>query len=604
MTALSSAKAASTMKAYGQENEQRRRWILERGLPLNEVSTVMYLAWKSESVGSGSLAKISAAYKMVNNEVSIPGAQCVAELINSKKRAEATTRKQPVCINEPVIVKIMSTLEDDAKSERDVLLVHLSYSALLRASEASNLQWKDVRVKNGLLEVFVAEAKNDQLGKGRTTFVQCKAGSDLDLLLKRWKVRCSLKNPDFIFHNLHNQKPLSPSSISSIVKAKFDAIGVQGSHHALRKGRANDLQAEGFSLDEIQRTGRWRSPAGMSTYLRDNPRAQGIRVEEMESEEEEEGPPSLTREAPIYKDDILIPHLRKCQKRKKCSLEGLILAALRHILLQGIYYPSLEQYDIVPTRSLLQGYEIFGRFVEDDRENIYPPLFVDTESSTTPRGSKLALVSHFDVHSGIVLLWRVHKASQEEVDDVIWAINQKRREERIVVFGSEPLFKIRATDIQGDRPRRPNEKMALKDAAAAIGRNISKNETLSDWTADELRRAQQHYAAMDVVILNHSTENGSVSTSIDIYSTADFRPLYCRLQTTTPNFLQHHLQKRSQQVFSIYPIDCILPLFLLPLPFSTMSSNFFFFSHPLSLSPYQWSMFAFSLLLFSSSPLL
>ncbi|CAO4368820.1 unnamed protein product [Caenorhabditis nigoni] len=218
----------------------------------------------------------------------------------------------------------------------------------------------------------------------------------------------------------------------------------------------------------------------------------------------------------IYKDDILIPHLRKCQKRKKCSLEGLILAALRHILLQGIYYPSLEQYDIVPTRSLLQGYEIFGRFVEDDRENIYPPLFVDTESSTTPRGSKLALVSHFDVHSGIVLLWRVHKASQEEVDDVIWAINQKRREERIVVFGSEPLFKIRATDIQGDRPRRPNEKMALKDAAAAIGRNISKNETLSDWTADELRRAQQHYAAMDVVILNHSTENGSVSTSIDV----------------------------------------------------------------------------------------
>ncbi|PIC52495.1 hypothetical protein B9Z55_000258 [Caenorhabditis nigoni] len=300
MTALSSAKAASTMKAYERENEQRRKWIIEKGLPLNEVSTVMYLAWKSESVGSGSLAKISAAYKMVNNEVSIPGAQCVTELINSKKRAEATTRKQPLCINEPVIEKIMSTLEDDAKSERDVLLVHLSYSALLRASEASNLQWKDLKVKNGLLEVFVAEAKNDQLGKGRTTFVHCKAGSDLDLLLKRWRVRCSLKNPEFIFHNLHNLKPLCPSSISSIVKAKFDLIGVQGSHHALRRGRANDLQAEGYSLEEIQRSGRWRSAAGMSTYLRDNPRAQGIRVEEMESEEEEEeGPPSLTREAPV-----------------------------------------------------------------------------------------------------------------------------------------------------------------------------------------------------------------------------------------------------------------------------------------------------------------
>ncbi|CAO4367243.1 unnamed protein product [Caenorhabditis nigoni] len=73
-------------------------------------------------------------------------------------------------------------------------------------------------------------------------------------------------------------------------------------------------------------------------------------------------------------------------------------------------------------------------------------------------------------------LWRVHTSSQEEVEAVILAINQKRR--NIFIFGSEPRFKNRDVDIQGERPGgRPKERMALKDAAAAIGRNISKKET-------------------------------------------------------------------------------------------------------------------------------
>ncbi|CAO4383918.1 unnamed protein product [Caenorhabditis nigoni] len=177
------------------------------------------------------------------------------------------------------------------------------------------------------------------------------------------------------------------------------------------------------------------------------------------------------------------------------------LAALSHTLPQGIYYPSLNQYDIVETRSLLQGYEIFGGFAENGRENNYPPLYVDTEGSTTPSGPKLALVSIFDCPSGIVLLWRVHTSSQEEVEAIIATINQKRI--AIVVFGSEPRFEDRTLDIQGERPGGlPKEKMALEDAAAAIGLNISKKETLSDWTVDALRVAQQHYAAMDVVILH------------------------------------------------------------------------------------------------------
>lgn len=298
------ARAPSTSSAYSTENEARRQWIRSAHLPLSEESSILYMADRSQSVGSASMAKISAAYKLASSGWSETGAQIVSDLIKSKRRLEVSSRSQQPQVDGTVVQKIIDGLQQEHKSERDTLLVLISYAALLRASEASELLWDDIRQRENLLEVRIRHAKNDQLGVGRSTFIACKEGSDLDCLLKRLKTRRSFQKTqsNYIFTNINNNQKLTSSAISTIVKRKLAEVGVTASHHALRRGCANDLLKKGLTPGEIQTRGRWRSATGLGRYLTDTPEAQGFKitgttVEVEELDEEEEGePPVLTRE--------------------------------------------------------------------------------------------------------------------------------------------------------------------------------------------------------------------------------------------------------------------------------------------------------------------
>lgn len=303
----SNSRATSTSSAYAAENKARLKWIREENLPLSETSSLLYLAARSEGIGSASLAKISAAFSMTNAGWSEIGERIASELIKAKRRSEVTTRKQPKQVDASVIQKIIGKLQAEIKSERDTLLVCLSYAALLRASEAADLLWNDLQQNGRLLEVKIRHAKNDQLGQGRSTFVECAEGSDLDCLLKRLKARNSVgKNrSEHVFMNINTGQKLSATAISTIVKRKLAEVGVDAAHHALRRGRANELQKKGFTTEEIQARGRWRSASGLRRYLTDAPEAQGLKqkptieVEELEDPEEEGEPPVLTREIPL-----------------------------------------------------------------------------------------------------------------------------------------------------------------------------------------------------------------------------------------------------------------------------------------------------------------
>ncbi|ULT80714.1 hypothetical protein L3Y34_010932 [Caenorhabditis briggsae] len=104
------------------------------------------------------------------------------------------------------------------------------------------------------------------------------------------KVRCSSAkfSSEFLFPSLLNGAQLTSSAISSIAKNRLEEVGVNATHHALRRGSANALQAEGLSLDEIMERGRWRSKEGLLRYLQDNPSVQGFKVEESAEDEEAE----------------------------------------------------------------------------------------------------------------------------------------------------------------------------------------------------------------------------------------------------------------------------------------------------------------------------
>ncbi|UMM40018.1 hypothetical protein L5515_016815 [Caenorhabditis briggsae] len=104
------------------------------------------------------------------------------------------------------------------------------------------------------------------------------------------KVRCSSAkfSSEFLFPSLLNGAQLTSSAISSIAKNRLEEVGVNATHHALRRGLANALQAEGLSLEEIMERGRWRSKKGLLRYLQDNPSVQGFKVEESAEDEKAE----------------------------------------------------------------------------------------------------------------------------------------------------------------------------------------------------------------------------------------------------------------------------------------------------------------------------
>ncbi|CAP27725.2 Protein CBG07308 [Caenorhabditis briggsae] len=116
--------------------------------------------------------------------------------------------------------------------DRDALLAIFSFHVMLRASEAAEIKWEGVTQKDGMIEVHVEKAKNDQLRLGRSSFFNYDPGNA--------------------------------------------AIGKSGAtHHAFRRGGANHMRATGYSMEEIQARGRWRSLAGLQRYIKDVPRAQG-----------------------------------------------------------------------------------------------------------------------------------------------------------------------------------------------------------------------------------------------------------------------------------------------------------------------------------------
>ncbi|CAO4387311.1 unnamed protein product [Caenorhabditis nigoni] len=271
------AKATSTAAAYKAENDKRNSWISRKKLPMDESSFLLYLVDRARQIGSSALAKISAAYQTANEGISAIGASFVSDIIKSKRREESLLKKTVVEVTVEDVQKItmLAIKEDSPERDRDALLAILSFNVMLRASEAAEIKWAGVTQRNGMIEVHVEKAKNDQLRLGRSSFLNYEPGSDADILMCRWRLRTKGKCP-YVFSHLNSSKKLSKGAISTLLTKMLAAIGKPGAtHHCFRRGGANHMRRIGHSMEEIQCRGRWRSAAGLKAYLTDVPTAQG-----------------------------------------------------------------------------------------------------------------------------------------------------------------------------------------------------------------------------------------------------------------------------------------------------------------------------------------
>ncbi|ULU07947.1 hypothetical protein L3Y34_019181 [Caenorhabditis briggsae] len=209
------AKATSTAVAHKAENDKRNLWISQKKPPMNESSFLLYLLDRAKQIGSSALAKISAAYQTANEGISAIGASFVSDIIKSKRREESLLKKEVVKVTMEDVQKItlLAMKEDSPERNRDVLLAILSFNVMRRASEAAEIKWAGVILKDGMIEMHVEKAKNDQLRLGRSSFFNYEPGSDADILMCRWRLRTKGKCP-YVFSHLDGSKKLSKQAIS------------------------------------------------------------------------------------------------------------------------------------------------------------------------------------------------------------------------------------------------------------------------------------------------------------------------------------------------------------------------------------------------------
>ncbi|KAF1754596.1 hypothetical protein GCK72_021159 [Caenorhabditis remanei] len=176
------------------------------------------------------------------------------------------------------------------------------------------------------------------------------------------------------------------------------------------------------------------------------------------------------------------------------------LCGERHLLDRNYDYEEFLGRDI--QINVIEDFDGMMRAIRRDLKRPSPwPVYFDTECwyADLDHGSKIALITTFDVQSRTVNLFRTLMLNKNEFDAIRDELNHLRR--KMVTFGEEKSFlypECNKGDIQ------PHTSPSLKDHLfEAIGMRIHKTETMSNWGVLNLRRDQIWYAAMDSLCLHY-----------------------------------------------------------------------------------------------------
>jgi integrase len=105
----------------------------------------------------------------------------------------------------------------EPKDHRAAAAAMMCFAALLRVSEAANLRWDDLVQAGSFIEVRIRQAKNDQLKKGRSTFVDGATAGPVAELLNRWKESGGMNSP-FCFGNMVDGRQLNERHLAKEVR--------------------------------------------------------------------------------------------------------------------------------------------------------------------------------------------------------------------------------------------------------------------------------------------------------------------------------------------------------------------------------------------------
>ncbi|GMS86562.1 hypothetical protein PENTCL1PPCAC_8737 [Pristionchus entomophagus] len=286
-SALEGCVASSTLKNYSGADRARRRLAAACGLEEEaDLSLCLFvLDAMAKKRSKSTVATAIAAFGYSRGED--PKESRFGPILKAAMRTAARSvpvSSHPKATREEVeSILRWGTREGAGAADLRIAVITLfSFGTLLRPSEAVALKREDVSEKSGvgeklILGVSVRSAKNDQEGKGRTSYFSLGPGSTGRLAWLRYSQFLAERSAAYLFPSINS--PDTPVKSNFVRKELTRACAAAGIDrlipHSLRGGGASASIQEGASLDQVQKRGRWRSADGMTPYIADSIETQG-----------------------------------------------------------------------------------------------------------------------------------------------------------------------------------------------------------------------------------------------------------------------------------------------------------------------------------------
>ena len=281
--------SANTRRNYDSQWRRYRGWAREKGirtLPADPLQVAAYLAERLEKHGHkpATLQTAAAAIGFKHREEGLPDpceSADVRNTLRSARRKAGMEQKQAEGLTDEALDAIVATAclrrcwrgertESAETAERrgmlDIAIVRTMRDALLRVSEAAELQWEDIaeEEEDGTGRLLIRRSKTDPEGEGAVAFLSAPTMDSLRA------IRAGAPDDGRVFG-------LSAGSISRRIGQAAVAAGLgEGfSGHSPRVGMARDLARAGTELARLMTAGRWSSPRMPALYTRNETVARG-----------------------------------------------------------------------------------------------------------------------------------------------------------------------------------------------------------------------------------------------------------------------------------------------------------------------------------------
>lgn len=183
-------------------------------------------------------------------------------------RQYSSRQKQAAALTWEHIERIVATLTDVLRDQRDRALILVAYDTLLRRSELAHLHVDDLVMQaNDSATILVRRSKTDQSHEGVMKWLAPTTVTHVTTWLTRSRIQTGP-----LFRRVHLSGAigdgLSAEAIHRTLQrlARFADLDTGASGHSCRVGAAQDMVAAGIDLPAVMHAGSWKSPRIPARY--------------------------------------------------------------------------------------------------------------------------------------------------------------------------------------------------------------------------------------------------------------------------------------------------------------------------------------------------